>query len=139
MWNYLTISIWYRSIGAEDGYIVDFRHDDPGNGRSYLYTLITAGAQYVTLSSDTTKSNGTGDIYINGVLLTGQYNFIQDNWYHIVMSVNATNTGQTWDQGFRVGNRSDGVGYGNAGYFDQIRTFNRSLTQSDVDALYMET
>lgn len=129
------VSLWYYCVGNDNGYIVDFRHDDPNNLRSYLYTL--AGSdQYINLNDDTTTSNGTGDIWINGVQFTsGQFNFASGNWYHIVISWN-DNVSQAWDQGIRIGNRSDGTSAGNAGYFDQIRTFNRALTASDVAYLY---
>ena len=132
------VSLWYKAIGSDNGYIVDFRHDAPGNGRSYLYTA--AGSdQYINMGNDTTTSNQTGDIWINGVAFTsGQYNFTSGNWYHIVVITDATNTLQTWDQGIRIGNRSDGTTAGNAGYFDQVRTFNRRLTSSDVALLYAE-
>ena len=132
------VSIWYKAIGNDNGYIVDFRHDNTGNGRSYLYTL--AGSdQYISMGNDTTTTNQTGDIWINGVAFTsGSYNFTSGNWYHIVITTNATNTKQTWDQGIRIGNRSDGTSNGNAGYFDQVRTFNRRLTSADVALLYSE-
>jgi len=132
------VSIWYKAIGNDNGYIVDFRHDNPNNGRSYLYTL--AGSdQYINMGNDTTTSGQTGDIWINGVAFTsGQYNFTSGNWYHIVVSTNTNNTKQTWDQGIRIGNRSDGTTDGNAGYFDQVRTFNRRLTSADVALLYAE-
>ena len=91
------------------------------------------------MGNDTTTSNQTGDIWINGVAFTsGQFNFTSGNWYHIVITTNATNTKQTWDQGIRIGNRSDGTSNGNAGYFDQVRTFNRRLTSADVALLYAE-
>jgi hypothetical protein len=91
------------------------------------------------MGNDTTTSNQTGDIWINGVAFTsGQYNFISGNWYHIVVTTDAVNTKQTWDQGIRIGNRSDGTSNGNAGYFDQVRTFNRRLTSADVALLYAE-
>jgi hypothetical protein len=132
------VSIWYKAIGNDNGYIVDFRHDNPSNGRSYLYTL--AGSdQYISMGNDTTTSNQTGDIWINGVAFTsGTYNFTSGNWYHIVVTTDAVNTKQTWDQGIRIGNRSDGTSNGNAGYFDQVRTFNRRLTSADVALLYAE-
>jgi len=133
------ISYWYYCSGADDGYHVDFRHDSPGNGRGYLYTHAGGGDQKITTASDTTTSGAVGDIYINGNILSGQFNFYSGNWYHIVISVNATTTAQTWDRGIRVGNRSDGTTAGNAGYFDQIRTFNRALIQTDVDKLFVET
>ena len=132
------VSIWYKAIGNDNGYIVDFRHDTPGINRSYLYTL--AGSdQYISWSNDTTRTGNTGDIWINGVSFpSGNYNFTSGNWYHIVLSTNTVSTTQTWDQGIRIGNRSDGTSNGNAGYFDQVRTFNRRLTSSDVALLYAE-
>jgi len=132
------VSLWYKAIGNDNGYIVDFRHDTPGNSRSYLYTL--AGSdQYINMGNDTTTTNQTGDIWINGVAFTsGQYNFTSGNWYHIVITTDAVSTKQNWNQGIRIGNRSDGTSNGNAGYFDQVRTFNRRLTSSDVALLYAE-
>jgi len=133
------VSIWYHCVGTSHGYIIDFRHDGPGNGRSYLYTLPGGGDQYINWGNDTTTTGRTGNMWINGeVYNSGQYNFYNGNWYHIVCSRNATDTHRQWDQGIRIGNRSDGTTEGNAGYFDQVRTFNRPLTQDDVDLLYTE-
>lgn len=133
------VSIWYYCVGTSQGYIVDFRHDGPSNGRSYLYTHSGGGDQHIDWGDDTTTTGKTGDMWINGsVFNSGQYNFYNGNWYHIVMSRNATDTHRQWDQGIRIGNRSDGTSNGNAGYFDQVRTFNRKLTQEDVDLLYAE-
>jgi len=134
-----TVSLWYKAIGSDNGYIVDFRHDTPGNGRGYLYTL--AGSdQYINRTNDTTTSGNVGDIFINGVAFTGNssYQFTSGNWYHIVITTNSTSTVQTWDQGIRIGNRSDGSSNGNAGYFDQVRTFNRRLVLAEVKSLYSE-
>ena len=134
------VSLWYYCVGSDNGYIVDFRHDAPNSGRSYLYTQSGGGSQNINWTNDTTTSGSTGNMWINGTVFnTGQYNFTAGNWYHIVMSANSTDTHRTWDQGIRIGNRCDGTTAGNAGYFDQIRTFNRALIQADVTALYAET
>ena len=137
-----TLSFWYYTVGGITGYLVDFRHDNPANGRSYLYThsgAIGGTGQHIDMGDDTTTTNRTGVIYINGAqYTTGQYNFISGNWYHIVMVRNATDTHRTWDQGLRFGNRSDGTTQGNAGYFDQIRVFDRQISASEALALYNE-
>jgi len=134
------VSLWYYCVGSDNGYIVDFRHDGPNNGRSYLYTHSGGGSQNINWTNDTTTTARTGDMWINGTVFNaGQYNLTAGNWYHIVMSANSTDTHRTWDQGIRIGNRSDGTTEGNSGYFDQIRTFNRALIQADVTALYAET
>lgn len=133
------VSLWYHCVGTSRGYIVDFRHDAPGNGRSYLYTHSGGGDQNINWGNDTTTTGRTGDMWINGqVFNSGQFNFTSGVWYHIVCSRNATDTHRQWDQGIRIGNRSDGTTEGQAGYFDQVRTFNRPLTQEDVDILYAE-
>jgi len=140
------ISVWVympTGSGGDDEYIFDFRHDTPSNGRGYLYTYLSSQSgkiQYIDLSDDTTASNGLGNIYIDGTQLTsGQYHFSPNTWHHIVCSVsNASDTKQTWNEGVRFGNRSDGSSGGNFGYIDQIRTFNRALTSSEVTTLYNE-
>ena len=134
------ISLWYKAIGSDNGYIVDFRHDAPNDSRGYLYTLAgNVSDQYINMGNDTTFSGAVGDIFINGVAFTsGQFNFTSGNWYHIVITTNNTSAGQTWDRGIRIGNRSDGSTNGNAGYFDQVRTFSRRLVLADVKALYAE-
>lgn len=133
------VSFWAYAAGtaAENGYLVDFRHDGPGNGRGYLYT--SGGTKNINLSNDSTTSNGIGNIYINSVLLTSNYTFPLNTWVHVVVSVtNPAATAQLWDQGLRFGNRSDGTTEGNFGWFDQIRTFNRSLSQAEVTRLFNE-
>ena len=138
-----TVSFWFYCVGGTPGYIVDFRHDNPNNGRSYLYTHAGASGgagQHVDMGDDTTTTNRTGVIYINGVQYTsGQYNFLVGNWYHIVLVRNASDTHRTWDQGIRFGNRSDGTTHGNAGHFDQIRVFNSRISASQALDLYNET
>ena len=134
-----TVSFWYHCVGNSKGYLVDFRHDAPNNGRSYLYTHIGGGDQNINMGNDTTTTNRTGVIYIDGVQFSsGQYNFTSGVWYHIVIVRNGTDTHRTWDQGLRFGNRSDGTTEGNAGYFDQIRVFNRQLSAAEALALYNE-
>jgi hypothetical protein len=133
------VSFWAYAAGsaADNGYLVDFRHDAPGNGRGYLYTA--GGTKNINLSNDTTTSNGIGNIYINSVLLTSNYTFPLNTWVHVVVSsTNGAATAQTWDQGLRFGNRSDGTTEGNFGWFDQIRTFNRPLSQAEVTRLFNE-
>ena len=134
-----TVSFWYHCVGSDRGYLVDFRHDAPGNGRSYLYTHSGGGSQNINMGNDTTTTNRTGVIYIDGVQFTsGQYNFNSGVWYHICIVRNATDTHRTWDQGLRFGNRSDGTTEGNAGYFDQIRVFNRQISAAEALSLYNE-
>ena len=137
-----TVSFWFYCVGSNRGYLVDFRHDNPGNGRSYLYTHDGASSgtgQNINMGNDTTTTNRTGIIYIDGVQYTsGQYNFYDGTWYHIVIVRNATDTHRNWDQGLRFGNRSDASTEGNAGYFDQIRVFDRQITASEALALYNE-
>lgn len=133
------VSFWAKATGSStyNGYLVDFRHDDPANQRGYLYTL--TNSKTINTGNDTTTYNGIGNIYINGTLLSsGSYTFPINTWVHVAISTTGTSTAQTWDQGLRFGNRSDGTTEGNFGHFDQIRTFNRSLSQSDVTALYNE-
>jgi hypothetical protein len=133
------VSFWAYAAGsaADNGYLVDFRHDAPGNGRGYLYTA--GGTKNINLSNDSTTSNGIGNIYINSVLLTSNYTFPLNTWVHVVVSsTNGAATAQTWDQGLRFGNRSDGTTEGNFGWFDQIRTFNRPLSQAEVTRLFNE-
>ena len=142
--RFFALSIWYYCVGTDNGYIVDFRHDDTSNGRGYLYTRSggqNGASQYFDLGDDSTSTNRIGNIYVNGIQHTsGEFQFYDNTWYHIVISVTDTSkTHQNWDQGIRIGNRSDGTSNGNAGYFDQIRTFNRSLTQIDVDKLFAES
>jgi len=92
------------------------------------------------MGDDTTSTNRTGVIYINGAQYTsGQYNFLAGNWYHIVLVRNSTDTHRTWDQGIRFGNRSDGTTHGSAGHFDQIRVFNSRISASQAFDLYNET
>ena len=138
-----TVSFWYYCVGGTPGYLVDFRHDNPNNGRSYLYTHAGASGgtgQHVDMGDDTTTTNRTGVIYINGAQYTsGQYNFLAGNWYHIVLVRNSTDTHRTWDQGIRFGNRSDGTTHGSAGHFDQIRVFNSRISASQAFDLYNET
>ena len=138
-----TVSFWYYCVGGTPGYLVDFRHDNPSNGRSYLYTHAGASGgtgQHVDMGDDTTTTNRTGVIYINGAQYTsGQYNFLAGNWYHIVLVRNSTDTHRTWDQGIRFGNRSDGTTHGSAGHFDQIRVFNSRISASQAFDLYNET
>ena len=134
-----TVSFWYHCVGSDRGYLVDFRHDAPGNGRSYLYTHSGGGSQNINMVNDTTTTYRTGLIYIDGVQFTsGQYNFNSGVWYHICIVRNATDTHRTWDQGLRFGNRSDGTTEGNAGYFDQIRVFNRQISAAEALSLYNE-
>jgi len=137
-----TVSFWFYCVGSNRGYLVDFRHDNPGNGRSYLYTHDGASSgtgQNINMGNDTTTTNRTGIIYIDGVQYTsGQYNFYDGTWYHIVIVRNAADTHRNWDQGLRFGNRSDASTEGNAGYFDQIRVFDRQITASEALALYNE-
>lgn len=134
-----TVSFWYHCVGSNRGYLVDFRHDAPANGRSYLYTHSGGGSQNINMGNDTTTTNRTGVIYINGAQYTsGRYDFYSGTWYHIVLVRNSTDTHRTWDQGLRFGNRSDGTTEGNAGYFDQIRVFNRQLSAAEALALYNE-
>ena len=134
-----TVSFWYHCVGSDRGYLVDFRHDAPGNGRSYLYTHSGGGSQNINMGNDTTTTNRTGVIYIDGVQFnSGQYNFNSGVWYHICIVRNATDTHRTWDQGLRFGNRSDGTTEGNAGYFDQIRVFNRQISAAEALSLYNE-
>ena len=140
------ISAWVympTGSGGDDEYIFEFRHDNTGNGRGYMYTYLSSQSgkiQYIDLSNDTTASNGVGNIYINGTAHTsGQYHFSPNTWHHIVCSVsNASDTKQTWNEGVRFGNRSDGSTGGNFGYIDQIRTFNKALSSSEVTTLYNE-
>ena len=138
-----TVSFWFYCVSGNPGYIVDFRHDNPNNGRSYLYTHAGASGgtgQHVDMGDDTTTTNRTGVIYINGAQYTsGQYNFLVGNWYHIVIVRNSTDTHRTWDQGIRFGNRSDGTTHGDAGHFDQIRVFNSRISASQAFDLYNET
>tara|TARA_B100000497_G_scaffold126931_1_gene167201 strand:- start:41 stop:2146 length:2106 start_codon:yes stop_codon:yes gene_type:complete len=138
-----TVSFWFYCVGGTPGYIVDFRHDNPNNGRSYLYTHAGANGgtgQHVDMGDDTTTTNRTGVIYINGAQYTsGQYNFLAGNWYHIVLVRNGTDNHRTWDQGIRFGNRSDGTTHGSAGHFDQIRVFNSRISASQALDLYNET
>jgi hypothetical protein len=138
-----TVSFWFYCVGGNPGYLVDFRHDNPNNGRSYLYTHAGASGgtgQHVDMGDDTTTTNRTGVIYINGAQYTsGQYNFLAGNWYHIVLVRNSTDTHRTWDQGIRFGNRSDGTTHGEAGHFDQIRVFNSRISASQAFDLYNET
>lgn len=134
------VSFWAMATGvtSNNGYLIDFRHDNPANGRSYLYT--SQGTKTIDMGNDSTTTNRTGDIWINGVKFTsGTYTFPLGQWVHVVLSANATDTFRTWDQGIRFGNRSDGSTEGLFGQFDQIRTFNRALNQTDVDKLYAET
>jgi hypothetical protein len=134
-----SVSLWWHCVGNSHGYIVDFRHDNPANGRSYLYTAPGGGDQNIHMGNDTTTTNRTGVIYIDGVQFSsGQYNFTSGVWYHIVMVRNGTDNHRTWDQGLRFGNRSDGTTEGNAGYFDQIRVFNKQITAVEALALYNE-
>ena len=137
-----TVSFWHHCVGSNRGYLVDFRHDAPGNGRSYLYTHDGASGgtgQNINMGNDTTTTNRTGVIYIDGVQFSsGAYQFYDGTWYHIVLVRNATDTHRTWDQGLRFGNRSDGTTEGNAGYFDQIRVFNRQLSAAEALSLYNE-
>ena len=137
-----TLSFWYHCVGSSRGYLVDFRHDAPNNGRSYLYTHDGASGgtgQNINMGNDTTTTNRTGIIYINGVQFSsGSYHFYDGTWYHIVLVRNNTDTHRTWDQGLRFGNRSDGTTEGNAGYFDQIRVFNRQISAAEALSLYNE-
>lgn len=134
-----SVSFWAYAAGSasDSGYLVDFRHDAPANSRGYLYT---SPGKTISLSTDSTASNAIGDIYIDSVRLTSTHTFSLNTWTHVVISVsNAASTSQTWDQGLRFGNRSDGTTSGLFGYFDQIRTFNRSLNQGEVSQLYNES
>ena len=140
--RFYAVSIWYYCdtdpTDAAARYIFDFRHDNPSNGRSYFY-LNPSDA--VSLGDDTTAVNKTGDVYIDGVLLTSSFTFSQNTWYHVVCSVdNDTESSdhQRWDAGLRIGNRSDGTAQGQTGYFDRCRIFNRPLNSGDVQVLYQE-
>ena len=128
---------------GDDEYFYEFRHDNPANGRAYLYLMqptVSGKEMRIDLTNDSTATNNCGDIYINGTKITsGQFNFNADEWYHIVCSVNnASSTHQTWNEGVRFGSRSDGSTGGNTGLIDQIRTFNRALSSSEVTTLYNE-
>jgi hypothetical protein len=135
--RYYAVSGWhYKTQTGTDGYVYDFRLNNPSNGRGYLY----AATQNFSLSTDTTASSNTGDIYFNGVRLTGSYNIPLNQWVHIVVSVNNPSVAQqNWTAGgLRLGNRSDGTSGGQSGFFDQVRIFNRPLTQDEVRRLYNE-
>jgi len=140
------ISAWVympTGSGGDDEYIFEFRHDNPSNGRGYMYTYLSSQSgkiQYIDLSNDTTANNRIGNIYIDGTQITsGQFHFSTNTWHHIVCSVNnASEARQTWNEGVRFGNRADGSSGGNFGYIDQIRTFNRALSSSEVTTLYNE-
>tara|TARA_R110002153_G_C13121487_1_gene478841 strand:- start:370 stop:789 length:420 start_codon:yes stop_codon:yes gene_type:complete len=134
-----SVSFWYYCLGTSRGYLIDFRHDNPNNGRSYLYTQPGGGSQNINMGNDSTTTNRTGIIYINGIhFSSGQYNFNSGTWYHVAVVRNANDTHRTWDQGLRFGNRSDGSIEGNAGYFDQIRVFSKRISPSEALALSNE-
>jgi hypothetical protein len=140
------VSSWvYFPTGSGGGndYIFEMRHDSPSNARAYLYTNQATAPyiQKVNLTNDTTTSGDIGNLYVNGVLQSGSsdINFLPNVWYHIVASVNNSGaTAQTWNEGIRFGNRSDGTTGGNGNYQDQIRTFNRALSGAEVLTLYNE-
>ena len=137
--RYFSVSGWHyktQGFNSVNGYLYDFRLNNTRNGRGYLYA--TAGV--ISLSNDSTASNQIGDIYVNGVKLTSSFTFPQNQWVHVVVSVTDSNaTRQIWDRGgLRIGNRSDGTTDGLSGFFDQVRIFNRSLTQSEVTQLFQE-
>jgi len=145
--RYYAVSGWYYPTQANgtgvDAYVFEMRHDVPSNGRGYLYTLGSSQSgkiQMISTSNDTTTSNNNGQVYVNGSLLSGEYHFTANTWYHLAVSVdNASSTTQTWNVGLRLGNRSDGTSGGNGGYIDHVRIFNRALTSSEVSALYNES
>lgn len=138
-------SIWVYPTGGDSSanYIFDFRHDAPNNGRGYLYMIGTS--RNISTSSDSTANGATGHVWINGTKLSGGVNLSTTSWNHVVVSAKdgtsggGTTTRDLYDQGLRLGNRSDGTGEGKSGYFDHMRIFNRTLGQADVDILYNET
>ena len=140
------VSTWVyfpTGTGGDDEYIIDFRGNNPSNGRAYLYTYQASAPfiQMVNLTNDTTAVGNLGNLYVNGVLQSGgsNINFLPNVWYHIVISVNNSGTtAQTWNVGLRFGSRSDGTTGGNGNYQDQIRTFNRALSGAEVLTLYNE-
>ena len=144
--RYYAVSGWYYPTSANatgtDAYVFEMRHDAPSNGRGYLYTLGSSQSgkiQFISTSDDTTTSGDNGQVYVNGTLLSGQYHFTANTWYHLVVSVdNASSTIQQWNVGLRLGSRSDGTSGGNGGYIDHVRVFNRALTSSEVTTLYNE-
>jgi len=134
------LSFWFNhaETGVDGvGYLVDFRHDDPGNGRPYIYNQDGS----IDLDTDDTASDGVGDIYINGQDLGSfsgnNFPLTPGEWIHVACST-AGNTQSPWDRGLRFGNRSDGDSGGESGYFDNIRTFNRPITQSEAQTLFQE-
>lgn len=131
------LSFWfnYDDTGiANNGYLVDFRHDDTGNDRPYIYQENGV----IDLDGDETASDGVGDIYINGQDLGSysnrKFTVTPGEWIHVACST-AGNTQSPWDRGLRFGNRSDGTSGGKSGYFDNIRTFNRRITQEEANKL----
>ena len=136
--KFYACSIWIYVIPGDtsNNYIFDWRHDNTGNGRAYFYVT----NRTISMNDDTTYSNTIGDIYINGTQFTGgTYTFTASTWYNVVVSTIESDLDKgNWNQGVRIGNRSDSVDQGKLGYFDRFRAFNRSLNESDAQVLYQE-
>lgn len=138
--TFKAVSMWVYPNGAGDGgnnYIFDFRHDAPSNGRGYVYMT---NPRNLSTSTDSTTAGGVGHIWLNGTKLSGTASLNQTSWNHIVVSSKGSSSNSdNYDQGLRLGNRSDGTTEGKSGFFDHLRVFNRTLGQADVDILYNET
>jgi hypothetical protein len=148
-WSYQTSS--HINRGSNGEYFFEMRHDAPSNGRPYLYfheSSQSGKKGFISYTTDTTASNSTdgfglGAVYINGTKFTsGEFHFDLNTWYHILVQAEGSGyqstTKSNWNQGLRFGNRSDGSTGGNSCFIDQIRVFNRILTQSEITTLANE-
>jgi hypothetical protein len=139
--NESTISMWVKptSLGTSQQLWIK-------NGPFHGY-IHSSGVIYVRVRNDTTLRNAISNITVN-----------ENEWNHIVGRYNGTwitiyinnelvnrtqHTGDVLGEGFwDFGRSNNGYLHGNPtsyfqGYMDEIRIYNRSLTESEIEDLYL--
>lgn len=127
-------------------------------------TNTNRGCLISTYNSTSAFNNGV-DIYIAGGAVSAAYNNVQNvgssysisngTWYHVVVTVNASNLLTFYVNGSQVGNqitqsiysnglmigcvRDGGSMYAYSGYMDDYRIYNRVLSGSEISQIYAGT
>jgi hypothetical protein len=145
-----TISLWFKSTNVSEGEIQRLYYSD--------HDTIQYGSTVIDLSSDTSDTKNVLRLVNGGGQGTPIYDTIEiDTWYHALLSV-SLDTVVAYINGVFKGSAdysdhhsTSGFGYAFLGcnrdtnnYFfqgkiDDVRIYNRVLSENEIDALYNET
>jgi len=145
----LTISTWIKPESFVSTNIILAKYNTTGNQRGYRINTLPSGAIQFLLSTD-------GSTY--SIAATGAASVTLNNWYHVVATYDGTQakiyinntftevastnplalTGDINDNtaSFMIGKQDSLLGYTFDGVIDEVRVYNRALSQEEIGRLY---